>query len=142
MVRKGGSRMKRAVVILIVLASMIGCASPPAYKPAPAGSYTTRSAQVTIGGVSSSVQAATVTQDFFDATGAYPLLGRFFIEGDHISPTTQVAVVSYELWTGRLASAPSVIGQTIEVNAHPAVIVGIAPQGFTLPESTMLWTPQ
>jgi hypothetical protein len=96
---------------------------------------------VTIGGVSTAVPAASVTQGFFNAVGAHPLLGRFFTDGDHASPT-RVVVLSDRLWTDRLAGAASVIGQSIEVDAHPAVIVGIAPKGFDLPESTLLWMPK
>jgi hypothetical protein len=135
--------MKGRALCILTAVVLIGCdAAPATYKQPPAGSYSTSTAHVKIGGVSTSEQAASVTQDFFIAVGAHPLLGRFFIDGDHASPTTRVVVLSYGLWTERLAAAPSAIGQSIEVDARPAVIVGIAPKDFTLPESTRLWMPK
>ena len=143
MPRVGGVAMNGRAFCILTAFVLIGCdAPPPAYKPPPAGSYTTSTVQVKIGGVSTSVLAASVTPGFFDAVGVHPLVGRFFIDGDHASPTTRVVVLSYGLWTERLDAAPSVIGQSIEIDAHPAVVVGIAPKDFTLPESTRLWMPK
>jgi hypothetical protein len=81
-----------------------------------------------------------VTPGFFAATGIQPFLGRFIIEGDVGAPPRAVAVLSHELWVARFGSAPSVIGQQIELDEQKFTVVGVAPGGFQFPGATLVWT--
>jgi hypothetical protein len=122
----------------------LGCRydSPLTYKEPAAGSYTTRSYQVKIGEAATSVRGATVTLDFFGAAGIQPLVGRFFVGDELSSSTRRVVVLSHDLWQERFASSPSIIGREIELDGHPAAVVGVAPRGFSFPDGALLWMPK
>jgi putative ABC transport system permease protein len=81
-----------------------------------------------------------VTPGFFAATGIQPFLGRFIIEGDVGASPPAVAVLSHDLWVARFGSAPSVIGQQIELDEQKFTVVGVAPRGFQFPGATLIWT--
>jgi hypothetical protein len=112
------------------------------YNQPPAGSYTIGTRQVRIGDSIVPIDGASVTTEFFKAVGVLPRLGRFFIESDHAPQATPVAVLSHDLWRGRFESSAAIVGRTIDVDGRLVTVVGIAPQGFTLPGSTMIWTPK
>src|SRR5260221_8733874 len=131
-----------SVFITVFLAVACGCAVPPGYKQPPARTYTTGTRQAKLGNAVTSVQGATGTLDFFRAAEVRPLLGRFFIDGDQVSPAPRVVVLSHDLWTERFASSPTIIGQSIELDGRQATVGGIAPPGFRFPEGTVLWTPK
>jgi hypothetical protein len=129
------------VLTAVVLAVACGDA-PLTYKQPPVGSYATGAHQLKIGEAVTSVEGATVTRDFFTAAGALPLLGRFFVDGDHAPAAPPVVVLSHDLWTERFASSPSIIGENIELDGRHAIVVGVAPRDFRVPEGARLWTPK
>jgi len=130
--------LRRASIVLAVIA-VAGCDARGSYQQPPSNSYTTRSAHLTIGDAASTVQAADVTRDFFELSGALPLLGRFFVKGDADSPAA-VVVLSYALWSERMGSSPAVIGSKIDLDGQPHIVIGIAPRDFRLPDQALLWT--
>ena len=125
---------------MVALAVMCGCEALPSYKRPPDGSYTTSARQLRIGETVTSIRGAAVTPDFFRGAEVRPLLGRLITEGDQVSATYRVVVLSHDLWSERFASSPSVIGQQIEIDGHPFTVVGVAPRGFSFPERARLWT--
>ena len=69
--------------------------------------------------------------NYFDVLGAEPLLGRFFHLGDeHGANSAPYIVLSYELWRGRFAGDPHVIGTTVALNQSPFTVIGVAPKRF------------
>jgi len=42
-----------------------------------------------------------------------------------------VVVLSYDYWTTRFGSNPSVVDEALVVNGEPMTIVGVAPSGFS-----------
>jgi len=134
--------MRCPAIVTAAIVTLVGCHGGPAYKQPPAGSFTTSTAQVQIGGTSTGVQAARIRQDFFPACGVQPLIGRLFLDGDYAASATRVVVLSHALWAARFDSSPAVIGREIELDGYPAVIVGILPTGFSVPENTQLWMPK
>jgi hypothetical protein len=121
-----------------VIAFMVACGGEAYNQPA-AGSYEIGNYQLRVDDTLLPVHGAAVTLEFFESAGIKPLVGRFFIEGDQrASPSL---VLSHELWAGHFASSPTVVGRTLEIDGHAATVVGIAPQGFTFPESAQLWIP-
>lgn len=72
-----------------------------------------------------------VTGNYFDVLEVKPALGRFFLPEEDGTPLSHpVAVISHRFWVDRFASSPGVLGQTIQIQAHPYRIIGVAPDGF------------
>ena len=88
--------------------------------------------------------AATVTSNVFAVFRATPLLGRVLAAADDSPGAPPVAVLSEKLWRERFGGDPSVLGQSVLLDARPFTIVGVLPAAFrTPPESppAELWTP-
>ena len=134
------------VFFLLTLIAALACEAQRATPAPPADSYTTKAAQVKIGGAVLMVNAAVVTPEFFRAVNVQPLLGRLFLDDDfhniHLKLVQAVGILSNTFWTDRFAASPSVIGQKIDIDGHPTVIVGILPKTFTTPGETQLWMPR
>jgi predicted permease len=92
------------------------------------------------------LQASMVSPNFFDVLGVKAYRGRFFYpdEGKKVG-ADPIAVLSYALWARRFGSDPSVVGQTITLNATSYTIIGIAPPNFkgivSLAPPDVLWVP-
>lgn len=72
-----------------------------------------------------------VTGNYFSVLGVRASLGRALMPSDDQSPGKHpVAVISDALWKRTFAADPAVIGKTIQVNAQPFTIVGVAEPGF------------
>src|SRR5260370_16458445 len=87
-----------------------------------------------------------VSPNFFDVLGVKAYRGRFFYpdEGKKIG-ADPLAVLSYSLWVRRFGSDPSVVGQTISLNATSYTVIGVAPPNFkgivSLAPPDLLWVP-
>jgi hypothetical protein len=132
--------MPRSLLLLAAIVGLVGCDVPPAYQQPPVDSYRRTTVRVSIGSASSTVQAAQVSPEFFELAGAHPLVGRFFVKAD--VDAGRVMVLSYALWSERMAASPSVIGSKVDLDGQPTVVVGVAPRDFRLPEGVLLWTLQ
>lgn len=72
-----------------------------------------------------------VSANYFEAIGVHPILGRGFLPGEDTGQSAHpVAVISYQLWQGRFAADPQIIGKTQRLNGVVHTIVGVAPEGF------------
>ena len=72
-----------------------------------------------------------VSDNYFDAIGVHPILGRGFEPGEDVGRNAHpVAVISYQLWKGHFNGDPQIIGKTQRLNGVVHTIVGVAPQGF------------
>ena len=69
------------------------------------------------------------TPSYLSVLGLRPSRGRWFDPREDTRGAEVVAVVGYKTWQTRFASDPSIIGQTIRINAAPVTIIGIGPQG-------------
>jgi predicted permease len=85
------------------------------------------------GGQTERVDAELVSGNYFQALGVKPAIGRVFssAEDDQVYKGHPVVVLSYAYWITRFAGDPSVVGQKIQVNNYPMVIVGVSAPGFT-----------
>ena len=69
-----------------------------------------------------------VTPTFFEFFNARPAIGRFFTaDEDVIGGATNVAVLSFDLWSAEFG-ARNVIGESIQVGNARYAIVGVAPE--------------
>jgi len=85
------------------------------------------------GGQTERVDAELVSGNYFQALGVKPAIGRVFssAEDDQVYKGHPVVVLSYAYWITRFAADPNVVGQKIQVNNYPMVIVGVSAPGFT-----------
>jgi len=89
------------------------------------------------------LHATFVTGGFFSLLGAPMLLGRSLGEDDERQASRNI-VISNKLWRSELGAAPTVLGQTLELNGlEPFTIVGVAAADFSFPSADVaLWAPQ
>src|SRR5437868_15273368 len=93
--------------------------------------YTPTTIDLTYDGRPERIWAGEVTANFFDLLGIQPARGRLFTTGEDRAPLANpVVVVTYECWQPRFGAETSIVGKNITLNRHPAVIVGVAPEGF------------
>src|ERR1700692_1492477 len=72
-----------------------------------------------------------VSDNYFDAIGVRPILGRGFEPGEDVGRNAHpVAVISYQLWRGRFNGDPQIIGKTQRLDGVLHTIIGVAPKGF------------
>jgi macrolide transport system ATP-binding/permease protein len=82
--------------------------------------------------------------DYFEVLNEHPAQGRGFVDSDcAASGENAVVVVSDELWRGRFAGDPSLVGKRIILNRTAYTVVGIGRPGFTgtEPIKTSFWAP-
>jgi predicted permease len=71
-----------------------------------------------------------VTGNYFSTLGVGSYEGRVLSESDDKPASAPVIVISYRSWQSEFGAEPSIIGQTVSIQAHPFTIVGVAPPGF------------
>jgi predicted permease len=82
--------------------------------------------------------------NYFEVLSEHPAHGRGFVDSDCAAPgENAVVVVSDELWRGRFAGDPSLVGKKIILNRTAYTVVGIARPGFTGTEliPSAFWAP-
>jgi predicted permease len=89
-----------------------------------------------------SVDAATFSWNMLSVLGVEPALGRNFTAEDDRQSANGTVILSWGLWKRRYGGNPSILNQTILLNAKPYTVIGIMPAWFAFPESRVqLWTP-
>ena len=88
------------------------------------------------------VRAGWMTPSMFSVLGAKPLVGRVLIDADAAKGAPPVVVISERLWRTRFGAGDHIVGQTINVDGVARSIVGVMPETFAFPQSTVpLWIP-
>lgn len=82
-----------------------------------------------------------VTSGAFRLIGQRPMLGRDFLPEEDRVGAPSVVILGYGIWQSRYGGDPHILGRTIRVNAVPATIVGVMPQGMQFPYNAELWMP-
>jgi predicted permease len=89
------------------------------------------------------VVGAQVSANYFATLGVRPALGRAFApQEDRVA--SPVVVVGDGFWRRHFAGDPRVLGSTVALNGTAFKIVGVAPAGFTGPNTGLvaeIWTP-
>jgi len=73
--------------------------------------------------------AGLVTANFFEVLGMRPLLGRVLQPQDRGEGAEPVAVLTYEYWQRVFGGDPGVLGQSLDLTAKVATIVGVLEPG-------------
>jgi predicted permease len=83
-------------------------------------------------GRSERANAELVSGSFFQVLGVGAAMGRVLSREDDTAPgANPVAVLSYGYWTQHFGGDPAVLNQTVDINATPLTVVGVAQPGFT-----------
>ncbi|MEZ5419649.1 MAG: ABC transporter permease [Vicinamibacterales bacterium] len=69
----------------------------------------------------------------FDILQRQPLLGRAFAAGD-----TDAVLLSHGYWQRRFGGDPAVVGRALTIDDRPRTVIGVMPDDFVFPYSTML----
>src|SRR5262249_15994281 len=70
-----------------------------------------------------------VTANFFPMLGAQPLVGRMLVPADEVKSAPPLPVLTYPSWHPLFPPDTSVIGQTLDLTAKKAEIVGVLKPG-------------
>jgi putative ABC transport system permease protein len=73
------------------------------------------------------------TGEFFQAMGVTAEAGQFFARSNETPGSDHVVVISDALWRRRFGGDRAIVGRTIDLNAVPYTVIGIAPPGFAFP---------
>jgi predicted permease len=88
------------------------------------------------------VRAIGVTPEMFDVLATRPALGRPFRESDVQKGAPPVTILTHALWQSRFGADPGIIGQTLQLDAQGAEIIGVMPRAFSFPDpETKLLVP-
>src|ERR1035437_3286667 len=91
------------------------------------------SAGVTLsrGGGAEQASAEMVSGNFFRMLGVGAAIGRVLTPEDDGAPgANPVVVLSHTYWSTHMASSPAILNQTLTINGHPVVVVGVADARF------------
>ncbi|HEY7569599.1 MAG TPA: ABC transporter permease [Gemmatimonadaceae bacterium] len=102
-------------------------------------------ANLSIEGSSDLVTGELVTDNYFQALGVRPALGRTFAPDEaSVIGASAYAVISDRFWKTKFAGAPNVVGQTFRLNGTTYSIIGVAPpefRGMIPAVTTQMWIP-
>jgi predicted permease len=85
-----------------------------------------------------------VTANYFATLGVGTAAGRLFAPNGDLAPgATPFVVLSYRFWQRRFNQDAAIVGETVQINRHPFMVIGIAHEGFrgTNVVSPDLWVP-
>jgi predicted permease len=76
--------------------------------------------------------AEVVTGNYFQLLGLKPAVGRLLTPQDDTAKNANpVAVLSYDYWKTRFGASRDAVGQTVLINGHPFIILGVTPENFS-----------
>ncbi|HST77676.1 MAG TPA: ABC transporter permease, partial [Verrucomicrobiae bacterium] len=106
--------------------------------------FASDSFDLTGGGEPEQVPIARVSPNFFSVLGLRPQLGRVFTEDEGRPEGKLVVMISDRLWHTRYGGDPSIVGQTINLDANTYTVIGVLPAGIEFPfmEPAEVWTPR
>ena len=85
------------------------------------------------------VETIEVAANFLEVMGVTPFLGSGFPADEGLFAREQKVLISHRLWQARYLGDQAVIGQSVNLNGRPNVIVGVMPVGFNFPGQTDVW---
>jgi putative ABC transport system permease protein len=76
------------------------------------------------------IAAELVSGNYFSFLGVQPWRGRLLTDSDNEAHSYAVVVLSYGFWKRNFGGDLRILNQTIRLNNHPFVVIGIAPPSF------------
>ncbi len=87
------------------------------------------------------VQGVHVSADYFAILGAPVIAGRTFTSAEDSPHGGNVVVLSYGLWKRRFGGNLGIIGNNVQLNGQPYLVVGIIGREFVSENPADLWLP-
>lgn len=78
-----------------------------------------------------------VSSNLLPMLGARPALGRLFVAEEDVPGRAGAAILSHGTWKRRYGGDSGVIGRAITLNGTPYEVVGVLPEGFSLPREVL-----
>ena len=86
--------------------------------------------------------AARTSTGFFETLGVRPILGRTFVGDDGKPGSSNVVMLSHELWRSRFGGDPGIVGRQVTLDGAQHVVVGVMPSTFGFYRNGVeVWTP-
>lgn len=103
--------------------------------------YSQQTSNLGTEGASERYAGARISANLLGVLGVAPQLGRGLVAADEVPGAPSVVLLSDAVWRQRFDGDPGIIGSTIRINARPATVVGVMPEGFSYPWRERLWEP-
>jgi predicted permease len=87
------------------------------------------------------VAGARVTANFFRAMRVPPRLGRELAEKEQGPNPAAVVIISHRVWHTAFGGSPDVLDRTMRLNGLPHAVIGVMPEGFSMPPDVDVWVP-
>jgi putative ABC transport system permease protein len=94
---------------------------------------------VSAGGEPRRVTAGNVAQDFFNAIGVQPRIGRTFSDQEMLRNAPPAVIVSDGLWRRAFGGDSRMVGRKLRVEGLEYPVIGVMPAGFDFPERSEAW---
>jgi len=89
------------------------------------------------------LSGARVSTGLLKVLGLKPIAGRDFLAGEDQKGAIPLALLSYDFWQRQFSKAQNIIGQSIDLDGVPFVVVGVLPPGLNYPEPNLdFWISQ
>ena len=82
--------------------------------------------------------AARVSTNLFDLLGVLPAIGRTFRSEEEQTGRDAVVILGDAFWRRQFGADPAIVGRTITLAAGAAEVIGVMPEGFSLPTGNAL----
>ncbi len=79
------------------------------------------------------IEGARITANLLPLIGVEPVLGRNFLPEEERAGKDVVVLIAHGSWERRFGADPGLLGRTLKLDGREHEIVGILPQGFSLP---------
>ena len=88
------------------------------------------------------LMGSATTANLFEVLGARPEMGQVFQPSQDLPGLDQIVILSHSLWKDKFAGDPGIIGRPVYIDGQPRKVVGVMPEGFAFPSTTVqLWVP-
>jgi len=81
-----------------------------------------------------------VSAHYFDVLALQPIMGRNFSEDEDRPSGPKAAILSFNVWHNLLGADPTILGEAILLRSEPYTVIGILPQGATMPLNADVYT--
>lgn len=93
-------------------------------------------------GRAESLRAWVVSDGFFAALDARPMLGRLFDPAEYVLGGERVVILSQGVWQNRFGADPGILGRELVLDDVAHRVVGVLPDEFQYPSPVDAWAPR
>jgi macrolide transport system ATP-binding/permease protein len=86
------------------------------------------------------LQAARISDHYFDVLRLRPIVGRNFSDEEDRPHGPKVAIISYTVWHNTFGMDPNVLGRSVLLKGEPYTIVGVLPERAVTPMNADIYT--